>query len=165
MTEQVMQLLAVFLGGVVLGIITMLIANKVRSGTASPAKLKQEMTDYQSQVETHFEETSKKFKDLAVQYQDLYKHLSVGATSLCRPEHVAPLLTAEKSPLNESALPSKKEMNTDVDASNKVTKVDAKPEDIQIPNKAAVDKANNDSLAESKPTTTDIKPKKQAATA
>ena len=32
------------------------------------------------------------------QYQDLYKHLSVGATSLCRPDSVAAALADESEP-------------------------------------------------------------------
>lgn len=140
MTEQVMQLLVVFSGGVATGIVLMLIFNKLRSGSAAPANLKKEMNDYQTQVEAHFEETSEKFKDLANQYQDIYKHLSVGATTLCRPENVAPLLTAGKSPLNDNALPASVDSKTGSgkeSAKGGVTKVDAKASDINIPSKDA----------------------------
>ena len=89
MEPYLLQILVAFLAGLVVGVIIMLLVNKVRSGTMSPSTIKKEYQDYQSQVEEHFEETSKKFKDMTEQYQDLYKHLSVGATSLCRPDSVA----------------------------------------------------------------------------
>lgn len=87
------------LAGFVLGIITVLLVNKLRSGSASPVKIKREMEQYQADVESHFDETSEKFKQMAVQYQDLYKHLSVGATTLCRPEHIVPGLSDARDPL------------------------------------------------------------------
>lgn len=100
MFEQEMGLtLMAFFAGLVLGIIGTLLTYKFRSGSASPTKLKQEMEQYQDQVEAHFEETSKKFKQMTTQYQDLYQHLSVGATSLCRAENIAPGLIDDTSPL------------------------------------------------------------------
>ena len=95
MEPELLQLIVVFVIGLVCGALIMLLWNKLSSGSASPAGLKQEYQDYQDQVESHFEETSKKFQDMTEQYQDLYKHLSVGATSLCRPESVAAGLADE----------------------------------------------------------------------
>jgi len=92
MEPYLLQMFMAFLAGLVIGIIIMLLVNKLRSGTMSPSTIKKEYQDYQAQVEEHFEETSKKFKDMTEQYQDLYKHLSVGATSLCRPDSVAATL-------------------------------------------------------------------------
>ncbi len=95
MESDLLQLIAIFVVGLVCGALIMLLWNKLSSGSASPAGLKQEYEDYQEKVETHFEETSKKFQDMTAQYQDLYKHLSVGATSLCRPDSVAAALADE----------------------------------------------------------------------
>ena len=92
-------LLFVFAGGLFSGVLLTLLFNKLRSGSASPASVKREMEEYQSQVEAHFDETSDKFKAMAEQYKDLYQHLSVGATTLCRPEHVVPGFTDESDPL------------------------------------------------------------------
>lgn len=89
MESELLQLIVVFVVGLVCGALIMLLWNKLSSGSASASGLKQEYQDYQEKVETHFEQTSKKFQDMTEQYQDLYKHLSVGATSLCRPDSVA----------------------------------------------------------------------------
>jgi len=103
MEQELLQFIGVFAGGAVFGIIFMLIMNKLGSGSASPSAVKQEFDSYQNDVERHFEETSKKFKDMTAQYQDLYKHLSVGATSLCRPDSVAATLADQRSPIGEPA--------------------------------------------------------------
>ncbi len=95
MESELLQLIVIFVVGLVCGALIMLLWNKLSSGSASPAGLKQEYQDYQDKVEAHFEETSKKFQDMTEQYQDLYKHLSVGATSLCRPDSVAAALADE----------------------------------------------------------------------
>lgn len=100
--------LFILLVGFTLGVLATLLFNKIRSGSASPTKIKQEMEDYQDKVEAHFEETSKKFKQMTTQYQDLYQHLSVGATSLCRPENIAPGLIAEADPLTQKKAIEKK---------------------------------------------------------
>lgn len=92
MEPYLLQTFLVFLIGFVAGIAAMLLVNKLKSGTMSPSNVKQEYQDYQEKVEQHFEETSKKFKDMTEQYQDLYQHLSVGATSLCRTDSVAAAL-------------------------------------------------------------------------
>jgi len=85
--------------GLVVGALIVLLINKLRSGSMSPANIQKEMNDYKDEVEAHFEETSNKFKDMTAQYQDLYQHLSKGATSLCRPESVAIGLANESDPL------------------------------------------------------------------
>ncbi len=95
MESELLQLIVVFIIGLVCGALIMLLWNKLSSGSASPAGLKQEYEDYQEKVESHFEETSKKFQDMTEQYQDLYKHLSIGATTLCRPDSVAAGLADE----------------------------------------------------------------------
>jgi uncharacterized membrane-anchored protein YhcB (DUF1043 family) len=95
MESELLQLIVVFVVGLVCGALIMLLWNKLSSGSASASGLKQEYQDYQEKVETHFEHTSKKFQDMTEQYQDLYKHLSVGATSLCRPDSVAAALADE----------------------------------------------------------------------
>ena len=93
----------IFLAGVIVGIGAIMISNKLSSGSVSASKIKKEKDDYQAQVEAHFEETSKKFKQMANQYQDLYQHLSVGANTLCRPENIAPGLTDQRDPLSAQA--------------------------------------------------------------
>lgn len=81
---ELIPALIILMIGITLGVVATLIINKVRTGSASASKLKREMEDYQNQVEAHFEETSIKFKNMAAQYQDMYKHMAVGATTLCR---------------------------------------------------------------------------------
>jgi len=92
MEPYLLQMFASFLVGLIAGVIVMLVVNKLKSGNISAAGVKKEYQDYQDRVEEHFEATSKKFQDMTEQYQDLYKHLSVGATSLCRPDSVAATL-------------------------------------------------------------------------
>ena len=104
MEQQELLLVGVFFAGLILGLICMFIFNKLRTGSATAVQVKREMEEYQGQVESHFEETSKKFKEMTDQYQDLYQHLSVGATTLCRPENIAPGLADESAP-NTKALP------------------------------------------------------------
>lgn len=113
MESELLQLIVIFVVGLVCGALIMLLWNKLSSGSASPAGLKQEYQDYQDKVEAHFEETSKKFQDMTEQYQDLYKHLSVGATSLCRPDSVAATLADESQPQVKL---ENKEANTVVEA-------------------------------------------------
>ena len=76
----------------------MLIFNKVRSGSTSAAGVKQDYDAYKTEVEEHFEATSKKFQTMTEQYQDLYQHLSVGATTLCRADSVAAALVDSSNP-------------------------------------------------------------------
>ena len=95
MEPHLLHSLLVFSAGLISGLIIMLIINKLKSGSMAPSNVKQEYQEYQDKVEEHFEETSKKFKEMTEQYQDLYKHLSVGATSLCRPDSVAAVLADE----------------------------------------------------------------------
>lgn len=128
MESELLQLIVIFFVGLVCGALIMLLWNKLSSGSASPGVVKQEYQDYQEKVETHFEETSKKFQDMTAQYQDLYKHLSVGATSLCRPDSVAAALADESQ---EQVKIEKKEALTDKAETEEVV-VDAtdKPEEI-----------------------------------
>lgn len=109
MSEQELVIaLIIFVVGLFCGVIATLVTNKIRSGSASPTAVKREMEEYQDKVEAHFDETSQKFKQMATQYQDLYKHLSVGATSLCRPENIAPGLVADVDPLSSNLAIDKK---------------------------------------------------------
>lgn len=116
MEIDVLQVLGGFGVGVLVGILAMLLFNKVRSGSASAAGLKQDYDAYKSQVEEHFEETSKKFQTMTEQYQDLYQHLSVGATSLCRPDSVAAALVDSSDP----AKPAQIESDSTVDEPNEL---------------------------------------------
>ena len=89
MDPIILHSIGIFFAGFVAGIIVILLFNKLKSGSASAVGVKNEYDEYKTQVESHFEETSKKFKEMTEQYQDLYQHLAVGATSLCRPDSVA----------------------------------------------------------------------------
>lgn len=103
MTEsEVIYLLVGLVSGAILGVLLTLGFNKVRGGRVSAAGVRKEMDEYQAQVEAHFEETSKKFKSMAEQYKDLYQHMSVGATSLCRPDNIAAGLTDQSDPLQSA---------------------------------------------------------------
>ena len=101
MEPELLNFTLVFLLGALVGIVIMLLVNKVRSGSATPRNVQQEFDTYQEEVERHFEETSRKFKNMTEQYQELYQHLSVGATSLCRPDSVAAALADERSPMDK----------------------------------------------------------------
>ena len=150
MESELLQLIVVFVVGLVFGALIMLLWNKLSSGSASAGAVKQEYQDYQGKVETHFEETSKKFQEMTEQYQDLYKHLSVGATSLCRPDSVAATLADQSQPQVRIESKEKKEA---VDKSTKADKspvdnatarqkdasVDAKREEIAAKAKAVAD--------------------------
>lgn len=94
-------LLLVFVAGLILGVALTLLINKLRTGSASPVKLKKEMDDYQGKVDAHFAETSKKFKQMTTQYQDLYQHLAAGATTLCRPDTIPADLIEGSSALQQ----------------------------------------------------------------
>ena len=105
--------------GLLTGVIAMLIFNKVRSGSVSAVGVKQEYDDYRSQVEEHFEQTSKKFQNMTEQYQDLYEHLSVGATSLCAPGSVAAALADQSESVKPKQIESKEpQKGEDVQSSN-----------------------------------------------
>ena len=138
--QEIGVIIFIFLAGLVLGVILTLLINKIRSGSASPVQVRREMEDYQGKVEAHFDETSEKFKQMATQYQDLYKHLSVGATTLCRPENISPGLVADKDPLNSSLSIDKKPVS---DSSNKKDSVDesAAKQDAETDSKIKADLA------------------------
>jgi len=104
---QLLPSIILFLSGVIVGVVACLAFNKVKTGSASASALKKEKDQYQADVEAHFEETSKKFKTMASQYQDLYQHLSVGATTLCRPENIAPGLINKSGELGVELIEAK----------------------------------------------------------
>jgi len=106
---ELLPSLLIFFAGVIVGVAGLMISNKLSSGSVSAGKIKKEKDDYQAEVEAHFAETSKKFKQMATQYQDLYQHMSVGATTLCRPENIAPGLTDQTDPLASTQQPVKPE--------------------------------------------------------
>lgn len=89
----------VFFAGLIVGVISILVFNKLRTGNIPPNAIKKEKDDYQAKVEAHFDETAKKFKNMTAQYQELYQHLSVGATNLCRPEKITAGLIDQANPL------------------------------------------------------------------
>ena len=138
MDPIILQSIGIFFAGFVAGIIVFLLFNKLRSGSASAMGVKNEYDEYKGQVEAHFEETSKKFKEMTEQYQDLYQHLAVGATSLCRPEsaaanlvgasHDAPKLekqeasetpdSSSEAPIEQDLQPDSKEAETEEQSSS-----------------------------------------------
>ena len=103
MEQYLLQAVGIFLLGTLFGVALILVLNKLRSGSVSPGKVRAEYQQYQEEVESHFEETSKKFKEMTEQYQDFYRHLSIGATSLCRPDSVAAALADESEPMRKPA--------------------------------------------------------------
>ncbi|MFT7525335.1 MAG: hypothetical protein ACI9LY_000470 [Arenicella sp.] len=129
---QVIPALLLFFAGSVAGISVTLLFNKMRTGSASAGKIKQEMEDYQGEVEAHFEETSKKLKDMTAQYQDLYQHLSVGATTLCRSGNVIAGLSNQRDPLALAPIIEPRAKHVDATQMAK-TVVDKKSVDIDPP--------------------------------
>ena len=71
---QLIPALLIFFCGTIAGISLTLLFNKMRTGSASASKIKQEMEDYQGQVEAHFEETSKKvsLEDLEDAFKEMW---------------------------------------------------------------------------------------------
>ncbi|MBL4670652.1 MAG: DUF1043 family protein [Arenicella sp.] len=135
MESELLQLIVVFIVGLICGALIMLLWNKLSSGSGSAAGLKLEYQDYQEKVETHFEQTSKKFQDMTEQYQDLYKHLSVGAASLCRPDSVAAALVGESK--SQVKISSKQPLITPTKVASKpVTEDKAKDSDAKSAGKA-----------------------------
>lgn len=106
---ELLPSLLIFFAGVIVGVAGLMISNKLSSGSVSAGTIKKEKDDYQAEVEAHFAETSEKFKQMATQYQDLYQHMSIGATTLCRPENIAPGLTDQTDPLASTQQPVKPE--------------------------------------------------------
>lgn len=99
MNPLILQFIGIFAVGFFVGVSVMLIFNKLKTGAATASGVRQEYDDYKEQVESHFEETSKKFQQMTEQYQDLYQHLAVGATSLCRPDSLAASLADSTAPV------------------------------------------------------------------
>ena len=143
---QIIPALIFFCGGTIVGILATLLFNKMRTGSASAGKIKKEMEDYQGEVEAHFEETSKKFKDMAAQYQDLYQHLSVGATTLCRPENTILGLSDNRDPL--AMAPTIEQPAKRVDATHAAGKaVDKKTVDVDSPIKKSAEKSTSSKVS------------------
>ena len=59
-----------------------------------------EQTRYRGQVSEHFSETSRRLRDLTLQYKSVYEHLADGARTLC-PEGAIEIAAS----LSEAALP------------------------------------------------------------
>lgn len=152
MVEQdVLLLIGVFVLGVAIGMVLLTAINRVRAGAGSPTKLKQELQDYQEAVEQHFDETSRKFKDMTAHYQDLYQHLATGATNLCRTENISPALSelsdsepllVEKAADNVESSDEDKSVNNDTD--------DMAKAESQIQTKTQQDQALADSDVKNK---------------
>ena len=155
MESELLQLILIFVAGLLSGALIMLLWNKLSSGSASPSGVKQEYQDYQDKVEAHFEETSKKFKDMTEQYQDLYKHLSVGATSLCRPDSVAAVL-ADKS---EDTLKIESKELTDAEKEAQLKEQQARAAKEKVDRAIAEESKNKKNVADTpKQSTADEKP-------
>lgn len=128
MEQELLQFFGGLAVGFILGVVAMLIFNKVKSGSVSPAGAKQEFEDYKNEVEAHFEATSKKFQNMTEQYQDLYQHLSVGATSLCRPDSVAASLVDGSDPSSKPAQIEDKTVEAETKAETKANQ-DSQPDE------------------------------------
>jgi len=167
--QELLQPVIYFIIGLIVGVAATLIFNKARTGTASAHKLKKEMEDYQDKVEQHFEQTSQKFKNMTEQYQDLYQHLSVGATTLCRPDNIAPGLSDNSATVAELEAPAKpmttkagapttekkqSQDNAEPSALNKEPSADKKPS--AVAKEPSV--ANKESSVAPKKTPTPVKP-------
>ena len=144
MELDLLQIFGGFAFGLIVGVIAMLVLNKVKSGSASPAGVKQEFEDYKNEVEAHFEATSKKFQNMTEQYQDLYQHLSVGATSLCRPDSVAAALVDGSDPSSKPA-----QIEADVANSADGTGVDDAASGDAATDSSKVETTDTDSSVES----------------
>jgi len=165
--QELLQPVIYFIIGLIVGVAATLIFNKARTGTASAHKLKKEMEDYQDKVEQHFEQTSQKFKNMTEQYQDLYQHLSVGATTLCRPDNIAPGLSDNSATVAELEAPAKpmttkagapttekkqSQDNAEPSALNKEPSADKKPS--AVANEPSVANKESSAAPESKPVKT-----------
>lgn len=134
MELDLLQISSGFLAGLIVGLLAMLIFNKLKSGSVSAGGVKQEFDDYKNEVEAHFETTSKKFQNMTEQYQDLYKHLATGATTLCRPDSVAAALADESDPSNK---PAQIEANVENKPDDKLEpKSEKQPEQVKQPEPA-----------------------------
>ncbi len=117
----------IFFAGLLVGVMGILIFNKFRTGNISPNAIKKEKDEYQDKVEAHFDETAKKFKDMTTQYQELYQHLSVGATNLCRPEKITAGLIDQANPL-KAVSPIEAVSSNEAVSPNKVKSKNSKSE-------------------------------------
>ncbi len=147
MELELLQFLGGIAVGLILGVVAMLVFNKVKTGSASPAGVKQEFEDYKNEVEAHFEATSKKFQNMTEQYQDLYQHLSVGATSLCRPDSVAAALVDGSGPASKPAQLESKEVDARDDEANQ-SEMDHSSLKAEQSSKETEGKADGDQVSE-----------------
>ncbi len=105
-----LMLLMAFTGGVGVGLIAGLRSNSTRRHARwlerELEKTRNEITDYQRQVTSHFAETARIFNTLSDNYQAVYHHLASGCQELCRGEH--PQLTHRNniSPIESAAPPN-----------------------------------------------------------
>ncbi len=151
MELDLLQISSGFAAGFIVGLLAMLIFNKIRSGSVSAGGVKQEFDEYKNDVEAHFEATSKKFQNMTEQYQDLYKHLATGATTLCRPDSVAAALADESDPSNKPVrieAKSSGEAKKVVEASENAKAQAAKPKSV---NETATSEAVKPAAAAEKP--------------
>jgi uncharacterized membrane-anchored protein YhcB (DUF1043 family) len=58
-------------------------AERARALEEQLARVEAEQTRYRAQVSDHFVETSRRLRDLTLQYKSVYEHLADGARSLC----------------------------------------------------------------------------------
>ncbi len=150
---QLLPSLILFFSGTVFGVLLILAFNKLKTGSVSANSVKKEKEAYQAEVENHFEETSKKFKMMAEQYQDLYQHLSVGATTLCRPDKMVTGLQDQSALLKidgekrqvENTNAAEPESNSD---RTKLGSTDAKKDSVERRSKLKEDQSANLDVSE-----------------
>lgn len=134
-----------FIAGLLTGVVGLMLWNKLSSGSVSAKHVKHEYDEYQAKVEAHFEATSKKFQNMTEQYQDLYQHLSVGATSLCRPDSLAAALVDDSDPQKPPKLESK-----EITPENSVPQKEVEPASNQSQPSTAVDAEKEDKHSDEK---------------
>ena len=144
-SELIFLLVGIF-AGLVAGIGLTLAYHKIRSGSVSPASAKRELAAYQNQVEEHFNATSDKFRAMASQYQDLYQHLSLGATELCRAERLSRALTDVDDTL--TSLPKSMNQAKPIEVGEKEVNTNKPSGDNQIKGAAEPDESSNKSTAD-----------------
>lgn len=79
------------------------LAQKLNTAEAELTEAQQQLSGYQSQVSDHFQKTADLFTDLTQHYQDVYKHLALGAQTLCQDGAVQDQLRLLKSNLNTNS--------------------------------------------------------------
>lgn len=79
-------------------------AERARELEDKLARIEEDHARYRAQVSGHFTETSRRLRDLTLQYKSVYEHLADGARTLC-PEGavaIAPSLAEAALPANAS---------------------------------------------------------------